>query len=138
MTSKIAMAVVAGILVSAGAQAAQPPCSSAERYPEVSQAELTQIVAKKSATVIDVNSAESYKDRHVPGALHFEANEKKLAQVLPPAKDAMIVAYCGGPKCTAWKKAAEAACALGYTNIRHFKGGISEWKKNEKPKPGSA
>jgi rhodanese-related sulfurtransferase len=42
----------------------------------------------------------------------------------------MIVAYCGGPACTAWKKAAQDACKLGYTNIKHFKEGISGWKKD--------
>ena len=48
--------------------------------------------------------------------------------MLPADKNALIVAYCGGPKCGAWKKAAKAAAALGYTNIKHFSGGISGWQ----------
>lgn len=105
-------------------------CKDDSKFGEVTKNELTAHVEKKSAVVIDVNSADSFKKSHVPGAIHFEANEKTLAKQLPTDKNSLIVAYCGGPKCTAWKKAAQAACEMGYTNVRHYKGGLSGW--NEK------
>ena len=43
-------------------------------------------------------------------------------------KDALIVAYCGGPQCMAYKAAAKKAVALGYTNVKHLSAGISGWK----------
>ena len=95
--------------------------------PEVSLEELKSIVSKKSATIIDVNSPKSYADAHIPGAIHFEKNKVNLAKVLPADKTSLIVAYCGGPLCTAWEDAAKAVKALGYTNIKHFKGGIKTW-----------
>ncbi len=96
--------------------------------PEISLDELKAVVASKGATIIDVNSTKSYKDGHVPGAVHFAQHEKNLAAVLPKDKSAPIVAYCGGVMCTAWEDAAKAAKELGYTNIKHFKGGIKGWK----------
>jgi rhodanese-related sulfurtransferase len=42
-------------------------------------------------------------------------------------KTTLIVAYCGGPECGAYKAAADAAAALGYTNIKHYSEGISGW-----------
>ena len=104
-------------------------CKKEETYQEISKADLQKLVAEKAVFAIDVNSDESFKEEHVPGAIHFSANEKNFAQVLPKDKNAAIVAYCGGVQCTAWKKAAEKACELGYTNIKHFKEGITGWKK---------
>lgn len=106
------------------------PLAQAEavKAPEVSLDEFKKIVATKSATIIDVNSEQMYKDGHVPGAISFAKNEGKLAQALPQDKNAPIVAYCGGPKCTAWEEAASEAQKLGYTNVKHFKGGIKTWK----------
>lgn len=95
--------------------------------PEVSLEELKAIVAKKDAVILDVNSSKSYAEAHIPGAIHFEKNKSDLAKVLPGDKKSLIVAYCGGPLCTAWEEAAKAVKALGYSNIKHFKGGIKTW-----------
>lgn len=100
---------------------------------EVSLTELKTIVEKKSATIIDANSATSYETGHIPGAVHFGANEKDLGKVLPADKAAPIVAYCGGPLCTAWEDAAKSAIKLGYTNVKHFKGGLKTWKDSGLP-----
>jgi rhodanese-related sulfurtransferase len=96
--------------------------------PEVSLEEFTKLVSGKGATIIDANDTAMFKSGHVPGAISFASSAEKLAQVLPADKSALIVAYCGGPRCTAWEDAAAAAKKLGYTNIKHFKGGISGWK----------
>ena len=95
--------------------------------PEVSLDELKKIVAAKSATIIDVNGADSYAKGHIPTAISFAKASGNFAAVLPKDKSAPIVAYCGGPLCTAWEDAAKAAKDLGYSNIKHFKGGIKGW-----------
>jgi len=102
-------------------------CSKDSHYPLISKSELKSAVEKKSAVIVDVNSEESFKKAHVPGAIHFGSHSKGFAKLLPQDKDALLVAYCGGPMCEAWKKAAEEACNLGYKNIRHFKEGIKGW-----------
>ena len=52
-----------------------------------------------------------------------------FATLLPKDKNALIVAYCGGPKCMAYKQAAKKAEALGYKNVKHLSAGIAGWKE---------
>jgi len=101
----------------------------AGEYPDVSVKELKKSIESKQVTVIDVNGTESFDKAHIPGAIDFEASEEKLASVLPKDKNALIVAYCGGPKCMAYKQAAKKAEALGYKNVKHLSAGISGWKE---------
>ena len=100
----------------------------AGEFADISITEVKAIAEAKSAVIIDVNSPDSYKAGHVPGALSFAAIKDKLATNLPADKGALIVAYCGSPKCGAYLQAAKAAQKLGYTNIKHMAAGISGWK----------
>jgi rhodanese-related sulfurtransferase len=97
-------------------------------FADISHDDLTKVVKAKSAVIIDVNGSDSYKAGHIPGAIDFETNEKALAKSLPADKNALVIAYCGSPQCPAWKEAAKAVAALGYTNVKHYPGGISGWK----------
>ena len=98
-------------------------------FPSISQVALTQAIADKSATILDVNGSASYKDGHIPGALDY-ATVKDLKAALPADKTALVVAYCGSEYCGAYKQAAEAAIKLGYTNVQHFSPGIKGWKES--------
>ena len=100
----------------------------AGEFSDVSINEVNKLAESKSAVIIDVNGDESYNAGHVPGALNFAAIKDDLAANLPKKKDALIVAYCGNPKCGAYLKAAKAAQRLGYTNIKHMSAGIAGWK----------
>ncbi len=95
-------------------------------YPDISINELKSAIEKGEVTVIDVNGSKSYAKGHIPTAVDFRAT-KDLASVLPKEKDALIVAYCGGPSCSAYKAAATKAEELGYTNVKHLSAGISGW-----------
>lgn len=101
----------------------------AAEFPDISIADLKQAIADKKVTVIDVNGSASYANGHVPGAVDFQAQKDSLASALPKEKDALVVAYCGGPKCNAYKAAAKEAEKLGYTNVKHLSAGISGWKE---------
>ena len=107
-------------------------------FADISVKEVNKLAESKSAVIIDVNGDESFKAGHVPGALDFAAIQDNLAASLPQKKDALIVAYCGNPKCGAYLKAAKAAQKLGYTNIKHMSAGIAGWKAaGLKTEPGS-
>ena len=112
----------------------------AGEYPDVSIKELKKAIEQKNVTVIDVNGTESWEKGHIPGAIDFESNSAKIASLLPKDKNALVVAYCGGPACMAYKQAAKKAEELGYKNVKHLSAGISGWKeageKTEKPKKG--
>jgi len=99
----------------------------AAHYPDITIGDLKNAAASKYVTLLDVNGSDSYKEGHIPGAIDFAANKSALAKVLPKDKGALIVAYCGGPKCQAYQAAAKAAEKLGYTNVKHLAAGISGW-----------
>lgn len=101
----------------------------AGEYPDISIKELKGLIESKKVVLIDVNGSESYQKGHIPGAIDFESSSDKLAKVLPQDKNALIVAYCGGPKCMAYKQAAAKAEKLGYKNVKHLSAGISGWKE---------
>ena len=98
-------------------------------YPDVTFADIEYAIAEKKVTVIDVNGSKSYNKGHIPTAINFDEHENNLAAVLPKDKDALIVAYCGGPRCKAYKDAASAAEKLGYKNVKHLSAGIAGWKE---------
>ncbi|MGO9201785.1 MAG: rhodanese-like domain-containing protein [Limisphaerales bacterium] len=100
----------------------------AGEYPDIKIPELKSAITAKKVTLLDANGTGSWQKGHIPGAIDFEANRGKLASVLPKDKNALVVAYCGGPKCMAYQAAAKAAEKLGYTNVKHLTAGISGWQ----------
>lgn len=100
----------------------------AGEFPDISITELKSAIAEKKVTVLDVNGSESFQNGHIPGAVDFRAKKAEIASLLPSDKNALVVAYCGGPTCGAYAAAAKAAKELGYTNVKHLSAGISGWK----------
>ena len=70
-------------------------------------------------------TVERDNDKNPVVALREIAEEK----VLPEDKNALIIAYCGNPRCTAYQAAATAAQKLGYKNVKHMSAGIAGWNK---------
>jgi rhodanese-related sulfurtransferase len=101
----------------------------AGEFQDISIKEVNALTKSKKAVIIDVNGTESYNKGHIPGALNYDAIKDDLAGKLPSDKNALVVAYCGGPKCMAYQTAAKAATKLGYKNVKHMSAGISGWKE---------
>ncbi|MCZ7647741.1 MAG: rhodanese-like domain-containing protein [Planctomycetota bacterium] len=98
-----------------------------DKVEDISLEDLKKAIADKKVTLIDVNGTDSYKKGHLPGAVDFASVKDDLAKSLPAEKDALIVAYCGSPQCPAYKQGANAALKLGYTNVKHYAGGLKGW-----------
>jgi rhodanese-related sulfurtransferase len=96
--------------------------------PDISLADLAKAITNKTVTLIDCNGSKSYACGHIPGAINFADHTDDLAKVLPTDKAALVVAYCGGPLCGAYKAGSDAATKAGYTNVKRFSAGISGWK----------
>ena len=107
--------------------------SYAGEFKDITIPELKDAIAGKKVVLLDANGTKSWQAGHIPGAIDFKSNQDKLAALLPQDKNALIVAYCGGPQCKAYKAAAEAAQKLGYTNVQHLPAGISGWVKAGEP-----
>jgi rhodanese-related sulfurtransferase len=105
----------------------------AGEFADISIQDVKAAADTKSAVIIDVNGPDSYKAGHVPGALNWTEVKSDLAAKLPADKNALIIAYCGNPKCGAYAQAANAAKKLGYTNVKHMSAGIAGWKEAKMP-----
>ena len=106
---------------------------AADRFPELSTADLKKAISERKITLLDVNGSESWQAGHIPGALNFFAVKEVLASKLPADKSTLIVAYCANEQCPAYRAGAQAAKKLGYTNVRHYAHGIEGWKKDGEP-----
>jgi rhodanese-related sulfurtransferase len=109
------------------ATAAVAVSAYAGEFADISVTDVKALAEAKSAVILDANGTDSYNKGHVPGALNFAAIKDNLAASLPADKGALIIAYCGNPKCGAYLQAAKAAEKLGYTNIKHMSAGIAGW-----------
>ncbi len=118
---KTILSMLFGVMISANLIAAD--------YPDITVKELQKAIAKGKVAVIDVNGAKSYKLGHIPSAIDFSSSRNDLAELLPEDKETLIVSYCGGPGCRAYKRGADAAAKLGYKNVKHLSAGISGWKR---------
>jgi rhodanese-related sulfurtransferase len=105
----------------------------AGEFADISPTDVLAAANAKSAVIIDANPSDSYQAGHVPGALSWAAIKDNLAANLPADKGALIIAYCGNPKCGAYAAAAVAAKHLGYTNIKHMSAGIAGWNAAKLP-----
>jgi rhodanese-related sulfurtransferase len=111
---------------------ASTDCGNKAHFGSVTKNELQDLVQKNAVFLVDANSKRSFEKESIPGAIHYGSHENDLASVLPKDKSTLIVTYCFCEKCTAWAKVAQRACELGYSNIKHFPGGISGWMKGSK------
>jgi rhodanese-related sulfurtransferase len=102
----------------------------AGEYPDISIKDLDAAIKSGKVVVIDVNGTKSFTNKgRIPGAIDFQKEGKQLADKLPTDKETLVVAYCGGPRCKAYKRGASAAEKLGYKNVKHLSAGISGWVK---------
>ena len=99
-------------------------------YPDISITDLDKAIKSGKVVVIDVNGAKSFTKRgHIPGAVSFTGAKDLAKQLAKADKGALVVAYCGGPRCSAYKRGASAAEELGFKNVKHLSAGISGWIK---------
>ena len=102
----------------------------AGEYPDISIGDLEKAIKAGKVVVIDVNGKNSQTKRGViPTAVAFSDAKALAKQLSKSKKDTLVVAYCGGPTCNAYKKGASAAEKLGFKNVKHLSAGISGWLK---------
>jgi rhodanese-related sulfurtransferase len=111
-------------------------------YRVLSTGELkARLDAKDPMRVVDTMPfADSYRKRHIPGAVNFELPVKEMETMEPavqaafekllgPDKARTLVFYCGFTKCTRSHNGAMWAVKLGYRNVYRQPGGIRAWEQ---------
>jgi rhodanese-related sulfurtransferase len=85
---------------------------------------------KEPFILIDARPSVKYQQAFIPGAISLPKAEFELKKgILPADKSTELVFYCGGYKCKLSHKSAQAAMALGYTNVAAFAAGEPAWKE---------
>lgn len=75
----------------------------------------------------------AFRAKHIPGSLHFDTPAQMLAGL---GKNDEIVVYCSNLDCHASIAAYKNLIAHGYTNVRHYRGGIIDWEAAGLPLEG--
>jgi rhodanese-related sulfurtransferase len=110
------------------------PNPEAKAVPEVTVTEVASFSKDKSATIFDANGADTRKEYGVvPGAVLLASHKDYPLSVLPPAKSAKLVFYCGGTQCRASDAAAARAASAGYSDVNVMRAGIRGWKEAGMP-----
>ena len=96
--------------------------------PEISSAQLQQILKEGKIPVLDVRSAQEYAIAHIPGSInHYEKEVEQITKAYPDHK-AGLVLYCNGPYCGKSKRLSEELRKQGYTNLRRYQLGLPVWR----------
>jgi rhodanese-related sulfurtransferase len=65
-----------------------------------------------------------FRVAHIPGSLHYNTVEDAKNDLDPEDE---IVVYCTDPACVASQFAYQWLVEAGYTNVRRYEGGLSDW-----------
>jgi rhodanese-related sulfurtransferase len=100
-----------------------------DNVPAISLDELKAKIARSDRfTLVEILPPPLYRSGHLPGAIYIPPIQvRELAPKRLPDKSAEIVLYCAGPSCYTSGMAARELLAMGYTNVREFRGGKEAW-----------
>ena len=75
----------------------------------------------------------AFRAKHLPGSLHFHSAEETLTAVVPEDE---VVVYCSNVDCHASLNTYQALLDHGFTNVRHYAGGLLDWEAAGLPLEG--
>ena len=100
----------------------------------ISREELQQKLARGDRFKLVMSLGEwEFKMKHIPTSIRFASDEEMLATLQP---DEEIVVYCTNPACHASAEAYQTLIEHGYTHVRRYAGGVSEWEESGLPLDG--
>src|SRR5271154_500019 len=101
---------------------------------DITRGELLRRLHDPSLTIVDALPQASYEADHIPGSISLPTAEvEERARTLLPDPAAEIVVYCAKFTCDAAERAGHVLLDLGYTNVRHYHGGIEDWRESGAP-----
>jgi rhodanese-related sulfurtransferase len=97
-------------------------------YRVISRTELRKKIERRDVDHLwNVLSREAFSSKeNLPLSQHVPL-ETVLHRPLPARKNAAVILYSAGPRCTQAKQAAEKLKSLGYENVSVYEGGLEDW-----------
>ena len=112
--------------------------SGVSELPHISRDELrAKIESGEDFVLVDALAPMSYARSHLPGAINLPlewVDERAPRRV--PDLDTEIVVYCIDVACTSSVFVGERLRHLGYTNVRHYADGKTDWMEAGLPLEG--
>ena len=103
---------------------------------EISREELVAKLERKDDFKLVMTLAEwAYQMSHIPGSINV--NNFDQAEELLELNDEIVV-YCSDRNCIASQAAYHYLTQHGFTNVRRYSGGLSEWQASGLPLEGDA
>lgn len=101
-------------------------------YREVTPAELTTLINRENALVVDLSPQADFQKAHIPGSRHvapsqFDPEHKDLVKV----KDRPVVIVCRNGMTAGG--AAKRLLKAGFTRVYVLGGGVAQWQSAELP-----
>jgi len=100
--------------------------------------EFRKSISQGDALALDARGSVYYSEGHVPGAMNLARNNfandyNRLRPILDKSKDRLIVVYCSGGDCHDSRLVASALLSLGFSDVKVFTGGWTEWSAANLP-----
>lgn len=76
-----------------------------------------------------------FEQAHIPGSVQLFSTEQ-AGQLLHT--DDVVIVYCSDRSCSASRLVGKKLIDAGYSNVRHYPGGLAEWLAAGYPLEGSA
>ena len=106
--------------------------AQAQTCPELSVDEVAELIARKTAVLIDVNPRRRWASGHLPGAINLDPGEFTESG-LPEDKTATLVFYCSDSDSAASRYAAGKAARFGYAHVFIMPAGLRGWLAARRP-----
>jgi rhodanese-related sulfurtransferase len=107
--------------------------------PNISTAELTDILARGSAVVLDTRPRREWAVSHIPSALNvapkpgvpmsqYVSDVAEIERLVGGDKTKSLVLYCNGPFCGKSKRLSQELISAGFTDVRRYQLGAPVWR----------
>jgi len=107
--------------------------------PNISTFELKEILARRSAMVLDTRPRSEWAVSHIPSALNvapkpgvpmsqYVSDVAEIGRLVGGDKTKPLVLYCNGPYCGKSKRLSQELLAAGFTNVRRYQLGAPVWR----------
>jgi rhodanese-related sulfurtransferase len=107
--------------------------------PNISTAELTEILARGNAVLLDARPRREWAVSHIPSALNvapkpgvpmsqYVSDVAEIERLIGGDKTRRLVLYCNGPFCGKSKRLSQELLSAGFTNVRRYQLGAPVWR----------
>lgn len=120
-TTYLAFSLLSSVLLLA------PACMSEKKEAASQEA----AAAEPTFRLVNVDSADLFKDAHIPGAINLNF-EQLDEQTKGWSKKTPVILYCSDYTCGTSHTAAKKLKELGFEDVSVYAGGMNEWVKKHK------